>query len=129
VLVVDDESGIRTLVQRVLMPLGYHVLTAADGLEALDFVAEHDGPIDLLITDVVMPGMGGRELVRRLSERRCCLPVLYLSGYPDSAHTDLTMSNRASSFLMKPFTPSALTRKVRDLLNQSAVRVHDVPQM
>ena len=126
VLVVDDESGIRTLVRRVLEPLGYRVLSAADGLEALDFVAEHDRPIDLLITDVVMPGMGGRELVRRLSERRCRLPVLFLSGYPEATHVDTAVSNRARAFLMKPFTPAALTRKVRDLLNQSSVLCHDV---
>jgi two-component system, cell cycle sensor histidine kinase and response regulator CckA len=126
VLVVDDESGIRTLVHRVLEPLGYDVHSVGDGLEALDFFAEHRGPINLLITDVVMPRMGGRQLVKCLAERRRCLPVLFLSGYPDAAHDDATAPNSVSASLMKPFTPAALTRKVRDLLNGSPVRSDDV---
>jgi two-component system cell cycle sensor histidine kinase/response regulator CckA len=124
VLVVDDEAGIRTLVQRALEPHGYRVLSAGDGMEALSLVAGHKAPLHLLITDIVMPKMGGRELVKRLSAIRRDLPVLFLSGYPDS-HVDTAIPHGVCASIMKPFTPTMLTRKVRDLLNQASMRSQD----
>jgi CheY-like chemotaxis protein len=120
ILVVDDEPGIRALVQRVLEPLGYDVLSAADGVEALSIVAGHKAPIHLLITDVVMPKMGGRELATKLTGLRADLPVIFLSGYPDSTRGDAATGHAAHAFITKPFTPTILTRKVRDVLNQAS---------
>jgi two-component system, cell cycle sensor histidine kinase and response regulator CckA len=123
VLVVDDESGIRDLVRKVLETHGYRVLSAAHGIEALSIVGAYKAPIHLLITDISMPGMGGRELVRRLSEMRSTLPVLFVSGYPDSSHLDTSIPQDARTFLNKPFTPTTLTHKVRELLNHAAGRL------
>jgi two-component system, cell cycle sensor histidine kinase and response regulator CckA len=122
VLVVDDESGIRDLVRKVLEAHGYRVLSAAHGVEALNIVSSYTAPIHLLITDIVMPLMGGRELVARLAQDLGALPVLFLSGYPDSSDLDLTAPHDARGFLRKPFAPAALTRKVRALLNQASRR-------
>jgi signal transduction histidine kinase len=122
VLVVDDEPGIRALVRRALEPRGYRVLQAADGVEAFSILRQYAGAIHLLITDIVMPAMGGRELVTRLSEVRDGIPVLFLSGYPASSHDDFTIPHRAQALLMKPFTPTVLARKVRDLLNHASGR-------
>ena len=119
VLVVDDEAGIRDLVRRVLETHGYRVLSAAHGLEALSIVAAYKAPVHLLITDIVMPRMGGRELVVRLAEVRSDTPVLFLSGYPDASDLDMVLQD-GQAFLRKPFTPTMLTRQVRELLNRSS---------
>jgi signal transduction histidine kinase len=120
VLVVDDEAAIRDLVRKVLEAHGYRVLSAAHGVEALSLVGSYKAPIHLLITDIIMPRMGGRELATRLSEVRSALPVLFLSGYPDSSYLDTAIPQNAYAFLMKPFTPTTLTRRVRELLNQAS---------
>lgn len=124
VLVVDDEAGIRDLVRKVLEAQGYRVLSAAHGVEALSIVGAYKAPIHLLITDIIMPRMGGRELVARLAERRNALPVLFLSGYPDASQLDTALTQDAQAYLRKPFTPTTLTRKVRELLNQASGRSH-----
>jgi CheY-like chemotaxis protein len=120
ILVVDDESGIRDLVRKVLEAHGYRVLSAADGVEALTIVGTFKTPIHLLITDIIMPRMGGRELVARLAEVRTNLPALFLSGYPDAFHPGTAMPHGAQVSLRKPFTSTTLTRKVRELLNQAS---------
>ena len=109
ILVVDDESGIRELVRKILRREGYRVLEAASGEEALK--AARGQPIDLLVTDMTMPGISGSELARRMQESAPRLRVLYISGYtPDEA------VQRGSNFLPKPFNIETLLRKVREAL-------------
>jgi two-component system cell cycle sensor histidine kinase/response regulator CckA len=118
VLVVEDEASLRQIVRECLEEVGYTVLEAPDGLAALELAERHRGPIPLLITDVVMPGLGGRELARRLTEKRPDTKVLYMSGYTDDAvilHGVLTAD---MPFLEKPFTPGGLARKVREVLDR-----------
>jgi PAS domain S-box-containing protein len=117
VLLVEDEHALRALSCRVLKGRGYHVLEAEHGTEALR-VAEHSrGPIHLLVTDVVMPQMGGRELADRLAVLHPNLKVLYLSGYTDDAVVRYGVSEARASFLQKPFTPASLAQKVREVLD------------
>ncbi|MEO6526480.1 MAG: two-component regulator propeller domain-containing protein [Gemmatimonadaceae bacterium] len=116
VLLVEDEDAVRRLASRVLMRSGYHVLTAATGDAALELAARHEGTIDLLLTDVVMPGMSGRELAERLLPLRPGMRLLYASGYTEDAIIRHGVSSQATAFLEKPFTPSALLRKVHEVL-------------
>jgi CheY-like chemotaxis protein len=116
VLLVEDEKDVRKLGRDFLEDSGYQVLDAKDGAEALQIAGRHQGPIHLLLTDVVMPGMSGRELAERLASRRPEMKVLFVSGYTDDAIVHYGISNRDTSFLQKPFSLDALTRKVRELL-------------
>jgi CheY-like chemotaxis protein len=109
VLLVEDNDALRALGRHVLQAGGYTALGAADGARALDVSARHPGPIDLLVTDVSLPGMGGRQLAQSLLRLRPGLRVLYLSGDPDEAA-------RGGAFLAKPFTPDALEGKAREVL-------------
>ncbi len=114
VLVVEDEPGIRSLMRRILARDGYRVIEAANGEEALVAAAAHQGSIDLLLTDVVMPRMGGRELAERLCPLRPGLKVLYVSGYTSDAAVH--SFPEGAGFLQKPFTLEALMAKVREVL-------------
>ncbi len=96
---------------------GYTVLVSANGPEALRVAARHAGPIHLLVTDVVMPGMSGRELGLLLAPRRPEMRVLYLSGYADESIVHHGVLEPGLAFLQKPFTPEGLARKVRDVLD------------
>lgn len=116
VLVVEDEAGIRALVQKFLRRHGYDILEASNGEQALEVVREHRGPVDLLITDMIMPHMGGRELVDRLHAQGRDLKILYISGYTDDSTVYAAELPPGSAFLQKPFTLSALLEKVRGLL-------------
>jgi CheY-like chemotaxis protein len=117
VLLVEDEPEVRGLARDILHQQGYTVLEAADGDEALRIGREHGGPIHLLVTDVVMPLMGGRELADRLRAGRAETKVLYVSGYTDDAILHQGVSETAMAFLPKPFTASALAHKVRAVLD------------
>jgi len=117
ILLVEDEQIVRSLARRVLTQQGYTVLEAPAGAEALAVSDAHAGEIHLLLTDVVMPGIGGRELARQLAERRPRARVLYLSGYSDDAIVRHGLLDPGTFFLQKPFTPQALTRKVRQVLD------------
>ena len=117
VLVVEDEEIVRELVCSVLKERGYHVLCADNGAEAIKLSDEHRGTIALLITDVVMPQMGGLELSRLIAERRPDARVLYVSGYSESDMNEQGILAPDADFMEKPFTPQALTRKVREVLN------------
>jgi signal transduction histidine kinase/ActR/RegA family two-component response regulator len=116
VLLVEDEDGVRRLAREVLEMNGYTVLEAPDGSAALRMATRYPGPIHLLLTDVVMPHMNGRELGERLLALRPDLRVLYMSGYTDDAVIDRGLPESSMPFLPKPFAPVDLARKVRDVL-------------
>jgi two-component system cell cycle sensor histidine kinase/response regulator CckA len=119
ILVVEDEAGIRALVRKILRRQGYEVLEAANGDEALAICREHPGPIELLITDVIMPEVGGRELVTRFHELRGATKVLYVSGYTDDATIYSGKFPPGTAYLQKPFTLGALLDKVKEVLGSS----------
>jgi PAS domain S-box-containing protein len=116
-LLVEDEPGVRALARHVLAGLGYTVLEAGHGEEAVHVWQRHAGPIHALITDVVMPGMGGRLLAEQLGQLRPGLKVLYLSGYADDAIFRHGVALEETALLQKPFTPDVLARKVREVLD------------
>jgi two-component system cell cycle sensor histidine kinase/response regulator CckA len=116
VLLVEDEESVRQLVRDTLSAKGYRVVEAENGEAGIAAAARHDGSIDLVITDVVMPGMGGRELVRQLLQLRPDAKVLYLSGYTEDAILSDGTIEHGAAFLQKPFTLQALSRKVREVL-------------
>ncbi len=118
ILLVEDEEGVRSLARLVLEAGGYSVLQARDGREALGVWQAHDGPIHLLVTDVVMPQMSGRELVEELTAVHPELRVLYLSGYPDEALGRHGVIEAGVDLLTKPFSPLGLSRKVREILDR-----------
>jgi CheY-like chemotaxis protein len=119
VLVVEDEEIVRDLVCAVLEEEGYNVICAADGLEALDVAGKFDGNIHLLVTDVIMPHMNGPELATKLSELRPDMKVLYVSGYSDNDIGDHGVLDPRFELLQKPFSPQALARKIRDVIQES----------
>src|SRR5437879_3999967 len=120
VLVVEDDEMIRKLVHKVLKTNGYTVLVAANGGDAERVAGQHDGPIHLLMTDVVLPGLNGREVARRVEAMRAGIRVLYLSGYTDDAIVHHGVLEPGVAFLQKPFTPAVLGRKVREVLDNPA---------
>jgi CheY-like chemotaxis protein len=119
ILLVEDAEALRRLARQVLEDTGYTVLTASNGEEAVRVAAGHSGPIDLLFVDVVMPGMNGRELAQRLSSLRSEMQVLYMSGYTNDAVLQHGIASEAVNFIQKPFTPSVMTSKVREILKQN----------
>ncbi len=117
VLVVEDEEGVRKLVRSVLELNGYHVLEADSGETALEISSAHEGEIELLVTDVIMPKMSGRDLAEALVLLRPSIKVLFLSGYADRAIIEHGILDTGAAFMQKPFTPQALARKVREVLD------------
>ncbi len=117
VLLVEDEDGVRALVKLVLTNAGYRVLVAADPSEAVQLATKHTEPIHLLLTDVVMPVMSGRELAEQLLPTRPEMRVLYMSGYTPDVAVRHGVIEATVSFVQKPVTPAALMRKVREVLD------------
>jgi signal transduction histidine kinase len=117
VLLVEDEETVRNVVRRSLKRLGYHVLEASNGTQAIGVALEHASEIDLLITDFVMPQMGGRELIDRLRELGITPRVLVMSGYVDDASIRSGGFPREAAFIEKPFTAERIGRKVREVLD------------
>jgi PAS domain S-box-containing protein len=122
ILIVEDEEGVRKVLVEMLSQQGYRVLVAGGGPEALELFSAHNGPLDLLITDVIMPKMSGRELADTLRTKIPDLKVLYVSGYTDSAIVHHGILEPGTVFLQKPFTPEQLTVKVRDVLEEAQAR-------
>jgi two-component system, cell cycle sensor histidine kinase and response regulator CckA len=117
ILLVEDEASLRNLAARALRSRGFRVMLAADGADALRMLETFREPLDLLVTDVVMPNMDGRELADRLRERMPGLKVLFLSGYMDDALLRRGVAEANETLLLKPFTPSSLAQRVREVLD------------
>jgi PAS domain S-box-containing protein len=116
VLLVEDEESVRELVRETLKTRGYTVIEASDGIAGMRVSEEYQGNIEILITDVVMPGMSGRELAKRVAAARPNIRVLYLSGYTEDAIIHEGALEPGTGFLQKPFTLQVLARKVREVL-------------
>jgi PAS domain S-box-containing protein len=123
VLLVEDDSQVRELTRSVLSGCGYSVLAPADARAALAMAEKHAMAIRLLLTDVIMPGMNGRELARQLVERNPRIKVLYMSGYTEYTIGRHGVLEPGTYFLQKPFTPAALGSKVREILDETARRI------
>lgn len=117
VLVVEDEEAVRELAREILERTGYTVLEARHGVEALLISDRHNGPIHLLLTDVIMPQLNGRGLAQRLVARRPDTKVLFMSGYQTKDLVHHGMLDADVAFLQKPFTPDGLARMVRQVLD------------
>jgi two-component system, cell cycle sensor histidine kinase and response regulator CckA len=122
VLLVEDDEMVRHLVRESLVRAGYKVMDASDPIEARRISDKYRGTIHLLITDVVMPKVSGRELADELKGRRTKMKVLFMSGYTDNAIINTGILHKEVQFLQKPFTPTALTEKVRDILDNGTTR-------
>ncbi len=127
ILLVEDDSGVRNLVRHELVKTGYQVIEAKNGVEACLTATQQSYHVDLLLTDVVMPGMNGRELAQHLSVIKPNLRVLFMSGYLDDISVNSSMDPHRTTFLQKPFTPDLLLRTVRALLDSSAPATGSAP--
>jgi CheY-like chemotaxis protein len=119
ILLVEDEDQVRAVASGILKRCGYHVITARSPGEALLLSEKHPVNIELLLTDVVMPTMNGRELADRIRLTRAGIRILYMSGYTDNVIVHHGVLNSGAAFLQKPFTPESLARSVRQVLDAS----------
>jgi two-component system cell cycle sensor histidine kinase/response regulator CckA len=119
ILLVEDDDMVRNLALKALKQYGYTVLCAGDGQEALHMCREHKGPVHLMLTDVVMPGMGGGELAKSLEGLRSEMKVLFMSGYTDNAISHHGILAPHVNFIEKPFLPETLAGKVRRVLDEA----------
>jgi two-component system, cell cycle sensor histidine kinase and response regulator CckA len=120
ILLAEDEEMVRELAIEIFQGAGYTVLDAPNGAAALAICDRHEGRIDLLVTDLVMPGMSGIELARRVCDSRPGIPVLFMSGYSEDAKQRLGDLDEGRAFLQKPITPTKLSRKVREIFSERA---------
>jgi len=118
ILVIEDEDVVRNLACRGLRDHGYSVVEARNGVQALQYIEQHPGTVDLAISDVVMPEMGGRELGQSLARAEPSLPVLFMSGYTGEDVVQRGLLDPGAPFQQKPFTPAGLATKVRAMLDQ-----------
>jgi two-component system, cell cycle sensor histidine kinase and response regulator CckA len=109
--VVDDDDSVRKTTCRLLKSLGYEVLAAGDGIEALNLARSHEGPIDILLCDVAMPGQSGPEVAQNVLGVRSTIRVLFVSGYPEGKESVIS----AHGFLQKPYTRASLGDKLQSL--------------
>ena len=120
ILLVEDEPSLRELISDYLGNAGFTLVTAKNGSDGLAKAKAHAGPIHLVITDVVMPGMGGRELADQLKASHPETPVLFMSGYADDAAIQRVISERTDHYIEKPFELNSLARKVREVLSNGS---------
>ncbi|MGZ9148371.1 MAG: PAS domain S-box protein [Candidatus Deferrimicrobiaceae bacterium] len=120
-LLAEDEDLVRELARTILEEKGYRVLDARDGHEAVEIAGRHDGPIHMLVTDVVMPRMSGGELARRMDELRPGIRVLYMSGYTENAIVHHGVLDSGTAFVQKPFHIETLTRAIREELDREVL--------
>ncbi|HST09520.1 MAG TPA: response regulator, partial [Terriglobales bacterium] len=120
VLLVEDENAVRHPTFEFLKQCGYKVIEAKDGLQAIGAAHKHDGPIDLMVTDVVMPGMSGGQLAELLAEKYSEMKVLFVSGYSEQVVLRHKIASLQTNFLQKPFTLKSLAAKVREILDTTA---------
>jgi DNA-binding NtrC family response regulator len=121
ILVVEDEESLLNLVAEILRDAGYNVMSAHGPKEALRLIAEHREPVHMILTDVVMPGMSGRELADLVIAGRPGTRVLYMSGYTDNAIVHHGVLDAGVTYIQKPFTPDALIKMVREVLDAAEV--------
>jgi CheY-like chemotaxis protein len=117
ILLVEDEGEVRRITERCLEAAGHRVLSAASGAEALRLAADHQGEIDLLLSDVVMPGMSGPVLAQQLRERQPTLRILFITGYADDTALRYGVDQNLVALLSKPFTAEELARRVSEVMN------------
>jgi signal transduction histidine kinase/CheY-like chemotaxis protein len=117
ILVVEDDDAVRRMTREFLKISGYTVLEARSGADAIQFMERREQPIDMVLTDVLMPGMKGRELVERLSKLRAGIKVLYMSAYTEDAAINIGVLSPGTAFIEKPFSPDDLANKVREVLS------------
>jgi CheY-like chemotaxis protein len=117
ILLAEDEQDVREVAREFLESGGYRVIEASNGAEALRLAAEHNATIDLLVTDMVMPGMSGKELARRLQHQRSGVGVVYMSGYSEQTAAETTQVDAQMRLLTKPFSRGSILRAVREALS------------
>ena len=122
ILVVEDELMVRRLICEALATYGYDVIEAADGQEALELMALVDRPVQLLLTDLIMPGINGRQLYEQLAQTYPTLKVLYISGYTDDVIGQHGVLENDVNFLHKPFSIYRLAQEIRSVLNELCVQ-------
>ncbi|MGC2530988.1 MAG: response regulator, partial [Candidatus Acidiferrum sp.] len=120
ILLAEDEQDVREVAREFLESGGYTVIEAFNGAEALRLATEHKAAIDLLVTDMVMPGMTGRELARRLQHQHSGVGVIYMSGYTEQTAAETAKADADMRLLTKPFSRGSILRAVREALNESA---------
>lgn len=118
ILIVEDDVGVRTVISRTLARLGYQVLAADGGAEAIEIIHRHSGSIDLLLTDIMMPGMNGMEVAAKVSQSNPGIPIFFMSGYADQELVNRGLLDPSTHFLQKPFSPQELGRRVREVLDR-----------
>jgi CheY-like chemotaxis protein len=127
ILVVEDEELVRQMIREILERYGYGVLEAGSGGEAVDLCSRHQGTIHLMLTDVVMPGINGVELSKRMAPMQPEMKVLFMSGYTANAIAHQGVLDPGVSFIHKPFSISSLAHKVREVLGSGAGPCHTDP--
>lgn len=118
ILLVEDDHAVRAVAERSLVRFGYTVIAASNGAEALDLAASFDDDIDLLLTDIMMPGMNGVEVAGAVASDRPGIRVFYMSGYADQDLVRQGLLEPGTHFLQKPFTPQELAERVRGILDR-----------
>jgi two-component system, cell cycle sensor histidine kinase and response regulator CckA len=116
ILLVEDEEGVRSVLSELLTGLGYTVLPASNGVEAVRIATDHHGTLDLVITDMVMPEMSGQELGRSLAQLRPDLRILYMSAFASNIYAPSALANALADFISKPFDLEDFVVKVRELM-------------
>jgi len=119
VLLVEDDRAVRGIVARMLEESGYTVIEASDGKEALRMYDAHQNDIHIIVSDLVMPEVSGRSLAEHITAAQPGVKVLLISGYPEETLDDLNLEGPVVAFLSKPFSPTTLARKIRDLVDNA----------